>query len=164
MNDTSAAGGVAREIRQRCGPNYQRLIEALAVLAFGTPLERETFFGEPVYVNARVCAPAPAIWQDGRVGRPCRTHPDVSRRSFDAEHTSGAAREPVEIHRERREGPSRPAAAGAAAGASEAESLRGAAPAPGRSGAAPAVVDAAEILRTIHAQRRAERISSAWPT
>jgi hypothetical protein len=31
---------------------HRRLIEALRVLAFGTPLEREAFFGEPVHVNA----------------------------------------------------------------------------------------------------------------
>jgi hypothetical protein len=32
---------------------YQRLIEALRLLAEGSPLEREQFFGEPVPVNAR---------------------------------------------------------------------------------------------------------------
>jgi hypothetical protein len=61
MNDTSVesvalssdAAGVAHYIHTTCGPQAQRLITGLAILAFRSAAERETLFGEPVPVSAR---------------------------------------------------------------------------------------------------------------
>jgi hypothetical protein len=56
-----------------CGPNGERIVQALAVLALGNQETRHTFFGEPVRVQARDRTQALSVLSDRRWGRPGQT-------------------------------------------------------------------------------------------
>ena len=72
----------AKVIREKCGHDYERLVEALCVIAFGNAEACETFFGEPVRVKTRDRLDAIEMLRDSGPGKPTQVHdielpPDV---------------------------------------------------------------------------------------
>jgi len=56
-----------------CGPEGERIVQALAVIALGNLASRMTFFGEPVKVAAKDRTQALGVLSDRRWGRPGQT-------------------------------------------------------------------------------------------
>lgn len=57
-------------IREQCGDDYERIVEALCVVAFGTAAQRKAFFGERVRVTMRDRLAAIVELRDSGPGRP----------------------------------------------------------------------------------------------
>ena len=62
--------GFAARIKLRCGDDYERIVDGLCLIAFGTPQERRTFFGERVIVTTRDRLAALVELRDSGPGRP----------------------------------------------------------------------------------------------
>ena len=66
----SGTAGIAARIRTHCGDDFQKLVDAWMVLAFGSASERKTFFGEAVAVSTKDRLTALAELRDTAIGRP----------------------------------------------------------------------------------------------
>ncbi len=65
--------GFAGLIRERCGENFDKLVEGLVAIAFGNAAARRRVFGEPVKVTARDRINAIVELRDSGPGRPVQT-------------------------------------------------------------------------------------------
>ena len=65
--------GFVGRIKERCGEDYERLVDALYVIGFGTAAERRAFFGEPVKVTTHDRLVAIVELRDSGPGRPRQT-------------------------------------------------------------------------------------------
>ena len=62
--------GLTSEVQRRAGKNGKKLVEGLFLIAYGTPEQRETHFGEPVSVNTKERLIAISQLLDRGWGRP----------------------------------------------------------------------------------------------
>lgn len=62
--------GFANQIKSRCGEEYERLVEGLYLIAFGTPKDRKTFFGASFRVTTKDRLRAIVELRDSGPGRP----------------------------------------------------------------------------------------------
>ena len=74
--------GFAKAIQARCGEDYAQLVEGLYLIAFGSDLEVETFFGKPLERKTADRLRAILELRDSGPGRPTQIHeietpPDV---------------------------------------------------------------------------------------
>lgn len=62
--------GFARIIREYCGENFERIVEGLFLIAYGTAQQRRAYFGERVSVSTRERVLAMIELRDSGPGRP----------------------------------------------------------------------------------------------
>jgi len=73
VSPPTAQESVRTIVDKYCGPEGERIVQALAVLALGNAPSRLTFFGEPLKVQAKDRTQALQTLADRRWGRPGQT-------------------------------------------------------------------------------------------
>jgi hypothetical protein len=65
--------GFVGRIKERCGEDYEQIVDGLYLIAFGTAAQRRRFFGEDVKVETRDRLNAIVELRDSGPGRPVQT-------------------------------------------------------------------------------------------
>jgi hypothetical protein len=71
-NPLGRPSGLTKSVQRKVGKRGEKLVEALWLLAYGTPAQRKEFFGEPVKVNTKDRLTALSELADRGFGRPAQ--------------------------------------------------------------------------------------------